>query len=174
MRTASFVSSAPGCNSEGEALEQRRKSACLHSTFSPQINRLVHLSRRVMPVDALARAGRFVSGVDDFQHFAAILAGFNRRLLALHAAREVLDLLRETVVPDFLEHGEGVAFRRGGFFDGVAVAGFTVCQERTAAQQVGARETAGAVNLTAIIDAALLGPAVFRQTNLAAFVFDQA
>src|SRR5262249_9809012 len=82
--------------------------------------------------------------------------------------------LRETVVPDLLEHGEGVAAGGAGFLDGVTIAGLAVGQERAAAQQIGAGESGGAVDLAAVVHAARLGPAVFRQRHPSPFVLDDA
>src|SRR5579884_3026838 len=127
---------------------------------SPQVDGFTHLPRLIRPLDALAGARRFVGRTHDLQHFPAVFPGFDRRLLALHATGKVGDFLRETVVPDLLEHREGVALRRSGFLDGVSVTGLAVSQQRAAAQQVGARETAGAVDFAAVVHAAGLGPAI--------------
>src|SRR5262249_35618098 len=138
----------------------------------PEVDGLVHLPRRVRPIDAPPRPRRLVGGVDDLEHLPAVLARLDRRLLAPHAAGEGGQLLGEAVVPDLLEHGEREALRRRRLLDGVAVARLAVGQERAAAQQVGAGEAARAVDFAAVIDAALLGPAVLGQADLPALVLD--
>src|SRR5579875_611391 len=128
--------------------------------LSPQLNGFTHLPRLIRPLDALAGARRFVGRTHDLQHFPSVFAGFDGRLLALHAASKVADFLGKTIVPNFLEHREGVALRRGGLLDGVSIARLAVGQQSAAAQQVGARETAGAVDFAAVVHTAGLGPAI--------------
>src|SRR5262249_51715557 len=110
----------------------------------------------------------------NLQHVAAVFAGLDRRRVALDAADEMRHLLGEAVVPDLLEHGKRVALGRAGLFDGVAVALLAVGQERAAAEEIGAGEAGGAVNLAAVVDAARLGPAILRNADLPAFVLDDA
>ena len=88
----------------------------------PQVDRFLDHRRGIRPVDLAPFARGLVGSVHDLQHFAAVFAGFHAGVLAQHAVDEVLHLLREAVVPDLLEHGEGVALGRPGLFDGVAVA----------------------------------------------------
>src|SRR5262245_23908272 len=101
---------------------QYPRQAKFPSRPSPQVDRLVHLPRFVGPVDALARACRLVGCAHDLQHLAAVFARLDWFLLALHTASEVSDFLGEAVVPDLLEHREGVTLRRGRLLDGVAIA----------------------------------------------------
>ena len=84
----------------------------------------------------------------------------------------MLHFLRETVVPGFLEHRESIPFGRAGLLDRVPVTFLGISQERTAAQQVGAGVPLIAVDFTAIIHAAALGPAVLDHGDLIALVLD--
>jgi len=115
-----------------------------------------------------------VGSQDDLEDLAAVFAGFHGFLQTANASAEMGHLLRETVVPDFLEHGEGVALGGRGFFDRIAVAGLAVGQQGAATEQVGAGEAVGTVDFALVVDAAVLGPTVLGQTDAPAFVLYDA
>src|ERR671932_914024 len=97
----------------------------------PQIDGSLEIGRRLVgPADLAAFADRLVGRADDLEHLASILARFHRRLEPLDTANEMRHLLWEAVIPDFFEHGEGVALCRGGLLDRVAVPRLAVGQQR--------------------------------------------
>src|SRR5271165_3327035 len=68
-----------------------------------------------------AVAGSPVGGVDDLQDRPSVLAGLTGDRVLSDTAREVVHLLREAVVPQLLEHGEGPAAGIRRLLHGISV-----------------------------------------------------
>src|SRR4051812_12940219 len=88
--------------------------------FLPEIDRLDDSLRTKRHGDLLSESSRCVSRVENFLHDASGFSVGDGRLLAAHAAGEVPHLLRESVIPVFLEYRISPPLRRPGFLDRVA------------------------------------------------------
>src|SRR5437016_3563129 len=82
----------------------------------------------------------------------------------INAAREVGQLLRRAVIPEFLEDGIRPTFRTRRLFDGVSVTVFAVRRQGVAHVQIGVSAPILAENFNAIVHAAAARPAVFNQS----------
>src|SRR5687768_1902144 len=99
-----------------------------------------------------------IRGIDRLEGRPTVLADDERGLVLLDAVDEILHLLREAVVPELLEGGEGPAGGQPRLLDRVPVTGLGVGSERAAANEVGAGVPHRAVDLGLVVHAAALGP----------------
>src|SRR5690606_25718198 len=149
-------------------------SLAITSGLQPQVDGPFDHRWLIWPLDAPALPGGLVSGIDDLQHFEAVLARLDRFLEALHPVHEVLHLLGKAVVPLFLEASERPAGRGIGLLDSVAVADLAMSEQGVAVDQVGARLALRAIDLGLVINAARLGPAILRHAERPILKFDDA
>src|SRR5216684_8805241 len=81
----------------------------------PKIDGFFHAGRRLVRKRNLAAlTGGGVARVQHVQHHEAVFSGGLRSLFAARATREMRQLLRRAVIPEFFEDGIGPAFRGGG------------------------------------------------------------
>src|SRR6202030_619767 len=144
-------------------------------TIEPKFDGFLHALRRLVRHGNLAPfASGGVASVERVHYDQAIFSGGLRRFFAAGAAREMGELLRRAVIPQFFEYGIGPALCGGGFFYGVAVAVFAEGGQCIAHVQIGVGYAGFSEDFDAVVHAAAARPTVFDEADGAVGKFQDA
>src|SRR2546423_3659687 len=138
----------------------------------PEVNGLRDARRTEGQRDLAALSRGRIRGVEDFQHHSPRLAVRDRCFLAAYAAGEVPHLLREAVIPVFLEHRVGPSLGGRRLLDGIAESDLGIGRERVAHEDVGVGLALVAEDLDAVVHAARAIPAAFDHPHCAVIELD--
>src|SRR5260221_14552488 len=102
-------------------------------SIQPEIDGPLDIHRRLIWQGNLATlASRSIPRIKRVQYCEAIFSSRLRTFLATRAAREMIQLLRRSVVPKLLEHWIGPTLVAGRFLHCVAIAIFAERRQRVA------------------------------------------